>query len=89
MKLTSAAIRKRILLKLFTHRIWGGKHTDYDLVPRGFPKDQGQDVRKELDQLIREGFIVTKPAHYGLQVSLNVRRKAEIEQIVFGAGENR
>jgi len=84
MKLTSFVIRRRILLKLFTHRIWGGKHTDYDLVPRSFPKDQWQDVRAELDQLIREGLIVTKPAHYGLQVSLNVRMKADIERIVLG-----
>ena len=83
MKLSPFEIRKRILTKMARHAWWGGKHTAYDNIPRGFPKDLWKDVRAELDALIKEGFILTKPTGYGLHLSLNVQRKGEIEQIIF------
>ncbi len=84
MKLSSFEIRRRILRKMVRHRWWAGKHTAFDNIPKGFPKELWKDVKKELEQLIREGFVVKKPAGYGLHVSLNVGMKAEIERIIFG-----
>ena len=84
MKLSSGEIRRRILTKMVRHAWWGGKHTAYDNIPRGFPKDLWKDVRVELDGLIHDGLIHTKPTGYGLHVSLNVEMKAEIERIVLG-----
>lgn len=66
------------------HNWWHGKHTAFDNIPKGAPKDQWKDIRKELDELIREGFIVKKPTNYGLHVSLNMAKKSEIEKIIFG-----
>jgi len=83
MKLSSFEIRQRILRKMVRHRWWGGKHTAFDNIPKGFPKELWKDVKKELEQLAREGLIVKKPTGYGLHVSLNVRMKAEIERMVF------
>ncbi|MDP2666090.1 MAG: hypothetical protein Q8P05_01145 [Candidatus Diapherotrites archaeon] len=83
MKLSPLEIRKRILIKMVRHAWWGGKHTAYDNIPRGFPKDLWKDIRMALDGLIKEGLILTKPTGYGLHVSLNVHRKADIEQMVF------
>jgi len=65
------------------HRWWAGKHTAFDDIPKGFPNELWKDVKKELEQLAREGLVVKKPTGYGLHVSLNVRMKAEIERIIF------
>jgi hypothetical protein len=32
--------------------------------------------------MIRDGFLLTKPTNYGLEVSLNIRRKKEIEEFI-------
>ncbi len=83
MKLSSFEIRRRILRKMVRHSWWTGKHTAFDNIPKGFPKEMWKDVKKELKQLIREGLVIAKPTHYGSHVSLNVSMKAEIERIVF------
>lgn len=87
LKLSPQAIRSRILFKMCRHRWWGGKHTAFDNIPKGFPKEFRNAVKQELEQLIREGLVVSKPTGYGLHVSLNVQKKAEIEQIAFANSE--
>ncbi|MDD5162845.1 MAG: hypothetical protein PHD95_01410 [Candidatus ainarchaeum sp.] len=69
--------------KMVRHNLWGSKHTAFDNIPKGLPKELWKDVKNELEQLIREGFVVKKPTGYGLHVSLNVGMKAEIEKIIF------
>lgn len=83
MKLSSSEIRRRILRKMVRHHWWGGKHTAFDNIQKGFPDEVRKDVKKELEKLIREGLIITKPTSYGRHVSLNVRMKAEIERMLF------
>ncbi len=84
MKLSSFEIKRRILRKMVRHSYWAGKHTAFDNIPKGFPKELWKDVKDELENLIREGLVVKKPTGYGLHVSLNVRMKEEIERIIFG-----
>jgi len=67
------------------HNFWAGKHTAFDNIPKGFPPELTKDVKKELERLIKEGFVLKKPTHYGLHVSLNVQKKKEIEKIIFSA----
>lgn len=83
MKLISSGIRPWILKKMVRHRWWDGKHTAFDDIPKGAPKEQRKKIKKEVKKLIREGLIVPKKTGYGLHVSLNVKKKAEIEKIVF------
>ncbi|MFH1390948.1 MAG: hypothetical protein ABIH20_01415 [Candidatus Diapherotrites archaeon] len=83
MKLSFFELRKRILRKMVRHNWWGGKHTAFDNLSKGFPKDFRKDVKNEIEKLIREGFIIKKPTGYGLHVSLNVKMKPEIEKIIF------
>ena len=83
MKLSNLEIRKQILRKMVRHNYWGGKHTAFDNIPKGLPKHLWKEVKKEIEQLIREGFIAKKPTGYGLHVSLNIQMKAEIERIIF------
>jgi len=83
MKFSSEDIRRRILRKMVRHRWWGGKHTAFDNVPHGFPKELRKDVKRELKELIKQRFVLEKHTNYGLHVSLNIKKKAEIERIIF------
>ena len=75
-------VEKVILEKMFRHGYIGGKHTSEDNIPKGFPKHLQGDARKALKSLIRQGYVIPKTTSYGLQVSLNSRRIAEIRQIL-------
>ena len=81
MKLSPVEIRYRIIRKMIRHKYWGGKHTSIKNIPKGFPPELKRDVIVQVKKLIREGIILTKPTHYGLEVSLNPRRMHDIENI--------
>ncbi len=83
MKLSSFEIKRRILRKMARHNYWGGKHTAFDNISKGFPKEIWKEVRKELEKLVKQGIVIKKPTGYGLHVSLNVRMKSEIEKTIF------
>jgi len=39
-------------------------------------------AKEVAEELIKEGLLLTKPTSYGLEVSLNPRRKDEIDRII-------
>ncbi len=61
----------------------GGVHTHFDTLTKDFPSHLGRDVKKIAQSLIKEGLIITKPASYGLQVSLNKDKIKEVEEFIF------
>jgi len=75
-------IKATILYHLRRKKIIGNVHTHYDTLKKGFPSHLGKEVQKIANKLIREGFIIKKPASYGLQVSLNKERIKEIEEFI-------
>ncbi|NCO97487.1 MAG: hypothetical protein COY38_05570 [Candidatus Aenigmarchaeota archaeon CG_4_10_14_0_8_um_filter_37_24] len=72
--------RAWILFKLLRH--WGGKHTSLDNLPKGQPKNVAKQIKEACKEMIKDGLILSKPTHYGLEISLNPRRKKEIIEIV-------
>lgn len=64
-------IKATILYHLRRKKVIGGVHTPFDTIKRGFPGHLGKDVTKIANQLVKEGLLITKPAAYGLQISLN------------------
>jgi len=84
MKVSPAEIRYRIVRKMVRHKYWGRKHTSIKNIPKGFPLELRRDVIVQVKKLIREGIILTKPTHYGLEVSLNPRKIHDIENITRG-----
>jgi hypothetical protein len=78
----ATAIEKAILTKMYRHGYIGGKHTSEDNIPKGFPKHMHGEVKKALRNLIRQGYVIPKTTSYGLQLSLNSTRIAEIKQIL-------
>lgn len=78
------AIRRKLLKKLYLHRIIQHKHTSFDNLPKGFPPHLRGEVKDVAEKLIKEGLLLSKPTSYGLEVSLNHDRIHEIEIIIAG-----
>lgn len=76
-------VKATLLYHLRRKRVIGGKHTSFDTLRRGFPSHLGKDVKKIAEELIKQGFIIIKPAPYGLQVSLNKEKIREIDDFIF------
>lgn len=75
-------IKATILYHLRRKKVIGNVHTHYDTLRKGFPSHLGKDTEKIAKQLIKEGFIITKPTSYGLQVSLNKDKLKGIEEFI-------
>jgi len=80
-------IKAAILYRLYKQGKWGGSHTDFENLKKGFsPRHLGKRGLKRLEklaeELIKDGYILAKVTSYGYHVSLNPRRTAEIQKIV-------
>ena len=74
----NATIRQRILTRMFTHRLIGGKHRAVELIIRNLePTDE---AKEEFDNLARENIIILKPTGYGLHCSLNPNRVFDVKK---------
>lgn len=72
-------VKAKVLFKLARRRNWGGSHTAFDNLKKGFkPNDHGT-VKEAAEELIKENFLFKKPTGYGLHVSLNPEKAAEIK----------
>lgn len=75
-------IKKALLRKLFYMGKWGNSHTSFDNLPKGFPTHLRGDIKDIAKKLIKENLLLSKPTHYGLEVSLNPKKKKEIEELI-------
>jgi len=75
-------IKRAILEKLYRHGYIGARHTSADNLPKGFPSHRKGEVKDAVKELIKEGLLIPKPTAYGLEVSLNKHRIADIEKII-------
>lgn len=85
-EITDSDIKAAILFKLYKLAKWGGSHTSFDNLKKGFkPQELGKKGLKRVEDcaedLIKEGLILPKTTGYG-QVSLNPRMHNEIERII-------
>ena len=78
-KVDKEVIKKALVRKLFYMGKWGNSHTSFDNLPKGFPKHLRGIVKEVAKKLIKEQILLSKPTHYGLEVSLNPRKIKEIE----------
>ena len=72
------SIRRTILKKLFRHRYIGGRHTEIRNAMKGFPPHLLKEVKKEIKNLIKEGYLLSKPSTGEIHISLNPRMLDEI-----------
>jgi len=80
-KVSDEDIKNHILFKLHWKKKWGASHTALENLKRGVPKHLGGRYLDMGKKLIKEGYLLSKPTHYGLQVSLNPERREEIIKI--------
>jgi len=82
MSIHSAEDEAKILYKLVRMGKWEHAHTSIDNLIKGFPKHKRGDIKKLIPKLIKRSFLHVKPTAYGREVSLNIERKKEIEELI-------
>ena len=77
-------VKKFILRKLYRRKIWLHKHTSIHNLPKGLSNELrvSKEVRKAIEELLKEQILLSKPTHYGLEVSLNPKKIREIEELI-------
>jgi hypothetical protein len=85
--LSDDQIKATILFKLYKRGNWGGSHTAFENLKKGFKdselgKGGLKRVEKMARELVRLGLVIEKPTSYGLQVSLNPRQNETIITIM-------
>ncbi|HLC85438.1 MAG TPA: hypothetical protein VJH22_06615 [Candidatus Nanoarchaeia archaeon] len=78
-KMLQTQLKGFIVKKLFHHGYIGGRHTDIENLKKGLPPHFKGDVKEAVTDLIKEDILMPKPTSYGLHVSLNPRKREEIE----------
>lgn len=73
------SIRKNVLKKLFRHRYIGGRHTEIRNAMKGFPPLLLKQVKEEIKNLIREGYLLSKMSTGEIHISLNPRKLNDIK----------
>ena len=86
-ELNSDETKAEILLNLIRDRRFGGRHTSIKHAAKGLdPQHVGKRghkrIMKLVHEMIKDGLIIKKPTHYGLQISLNHRMSFEIKNFV-------
>ena len=64
--------------------MWMHKHTSIHNLPKGLPDymKSRKEVKKAIEELLKNGFLLSKPTNYGLEVSLNIKKKKQIEDFI-------
>ena len=76
-------IKKFIVRKLYRQRVWVHKHTNIHNLPKGLSNElrNSKEVKKAIKELLNEQILLSKPTHYGLEVSLNSEKIRVIEEL--------
>ncbi len=82
MEINDEDLKAKILHRLFHRHAWAHKHVDFAHLASGFPRHARGRILGIAKELVRENLIILKPAHYGLQVSLNFKERERILAIL-------
>ncbi len=78
-------IVRLVLKKLYKDSCWGKGHMLVERLKRVVPTHLRGDVAPVIEELAKDGIIVVYgKTKYGLAVNLNIAKKREIEEILFG-----
>jgi len=78
------SIKSFIIRKLVRRRNWMHKHTSIHNLTKGLPPylKSKKESKEVIRDLLKEELLLSKPTYYGLEVSLNIKKKKEIENII-------
>ncbi len=69
-----------IVKKPCHHGYIGGRHTDIQNLQKGLPSHIKGDIQEAAHELIKEDILIPKQTSYGLHLSLNPRKREEMEK---------
>ncbi len=74
-------IKKFIVRKLYRKRMWLHKHTNINNLSKGLSNQLrvSKEVKKAVEELLKEQILLSKPTQYGLEISLNPKKIREIK----------
>src|SRR3989344_4302228 len=77
-------IKKFIVRKLYRQKTWMHKHTNINNLPKDLSNQllNSNEVKKAIKELLQDQILLSKPTNYGLEVSLNSKKKKEIEELI-------
>ncbi len=75
-------IKAWALNRLKRHRYIGGKHTDENNIRKGADPQNYHEIEIITKDLVKSGYISTKPTSYGKHVSLNPRLIKEVDEFI-------
>jgi len=77
-------VKKFIVRKLYRKRMWLHKHTNINNLPKGLSNALrvSREVKKAIEDLLNDQILLSKPTHYGLEVSLNPKKIRQIEELI-------
>lgn len=79
---TKPLLKATILKKLKRRGKWGKAHTSFDKLSAGIPRHLKGEAKEAGYDLIKSGLLFSNPTSYGLEVSLNPKRKDEILKVI-------
>ena len=64
--------------------MWLHKHTNIHNLPKGLSNELrvSREIKNAIDELLKEQILLSKPTHYGLEISLNPKMIKEIEELI-------
>jgi len=74
-------IKAAILFKLFRRGKIGGAHTELRNATKGM-KEERKIMKKAVEELNKEGFLIAKPSTGETHISLNAHRIKEIKEYI-------
>ena len=74
-------IKATILFKLFRRGKIGGAHTELRNALKGM-KEKPKLIKKTIEELNKEGFLIAKPSTGEIHISLNTHRIQEIKDYI-------
>ena len=77
-------IKLHILKKLFDQRCWMHKHFSINNLQQGLPSHarDSKIIKKAVDELAKSNWLLSKQTFYGLELSLNINKKKDIEEYI-------
>ena len=72
----------KVLWKLYHHHYIGKRHTPKENIPKGLPPHEYGACQAVVEDLIREGLLISKKTGHGLDVSLNPKLIKEIKEFL-------
>ena len=77
-------LKLHILKKLFDQRCWMHKHFSINNIPQGLPSHarDSRIIKKAVDELTKSNWLLSKQTFYGLELSLNINKKKDIEEYI-------